>query len=112
MYLPSPAPGSLFLKVTVSVLGERVGMGGGAPCGDMEGFCVCVGGSGEEPRLDAELASPPASLVSPGADGRPTLTGLCTMQSVSGKNAVISNDLTLSPSIQWFKISSYGKRDA
>jgi hypothetical protein len=94
------------------VLGERVGIGGGAPRGGMEGFCVCVGGSGEEQRLDAELASPAASLVSPGADGRHTLPGLCTFQSVSGHNAVMSNDLTLSPSIQWFKILSYGKRNA
>lgn len=91
----SPAPGSLFLKVTASVLGERVGMGGGAARGGMEGFCVCVSGSGEEPRLDAELASPAASLVSPSADGSPTLPGLCTLQSVSGQNAVMSNDLTL-----------------
>jgi hypothetical protein len=78
----------------------------------MEGFCVCVGGSGEEPRLDAELASPAASLMSPGADGCPILPGFCTLKSISGQNAVMYDDLTLSPSIQWFKISSYGKRNA
>lgn len=108
----SPAPGSLLLKVTASVLGERVGMGGGAPRGGMEGFCICVGGSGEEPRLDAELASPAASLTSLGADGRSTLPGLCILQSINGQNAVTSNDLTLSRSIQRFKKSSYGKRNA
>jgi hypothetical protein len=99
----------LLFKVTASVLGERVGMGGGAPRGGMEGFCVCVG-SGEEPRLDAELASPAASLTSPAADGRPTLPGLCILQSINGQNAVMSNDLTISLYSTVQKIVSWKKK--
>jgi hypothetical protein len=79
--------------VTASVLGKRVGMGGGAPRGGMEGLSICGGGSGEEPRLEAELASQAASLTSVGADGRPTVPGLCTLQSVSEHNAAMSNGM-------------------
>jgi hypothetical protein len=44
----SPEAGKFFLKVTASVLGEGVGMGGGSPWGGTFGFGDCNSGSGVE----------------------------------------------------------------
>jgi hypothetical protein len=44
----SPAAGKFVFKVTVSVLSEGVGMGGGSPWGGAVGFGDCDSGSGVE----------------------------------------------------------------
>ena len=77
----SPVTGNLFLKVTASVLGERVGTGLESPWGSTVDFGDCERGSGVEQRLDAELASPAPSLTSPSAGAWSTLPELCTLQS-------------------------------
>jgi hypothetical protein len=77
----SPAAGNLFLKVTASVLGECVGMGGGSPWGGTVDFGDCDRVSGVEQRLEAELASPAASRTSLcAASTWSTLPALCTLQ--------------------------------
>jgi len=77
----SPAAGKSFLKVTASVLGEGVGMGGGSPWGGTVSFGDCDSCSGVEQRLDAELASPAPSRKSLcAASTWSTLPALCTLQ--------------------------------
>jgi hypothetical protein len=78
----SPAAGNLFLKVTASVLGERIGMGGGSPWGGTADVGDCDRGSGLEHRLEAELASPAPSRTSKCATGTwSILPPLCKLQS-------------------------------
>jgi len=77
----SPASGNFFLKVTASVLGESVGTGGGTPWGGTVDFGDCGSGSGDEQRLEAELASPAPSRKSLcAASTWSTLPVLCTLQ--------------------------------
>jgi len=77
----SPASGKFFLKVTASVLGEGVGMRGGSPWGGTVDAGDCGGGSGDEQRLEAELASPAPSRKSLcAASTWSTLPAVCTLQ--------------------------------
>ena len=77
----SPAAGNVFLKVIASVLGEGVGMGGGSPWGGTVDFGDCDSDSGDEQRLEVELASPAASRKSLcAASTWSTLPALCTLQ--------------------------------
>jgi hypothetical protein len=77
----SPAAGNFCLKVTASVLGEGIGMGGGSPWGGTVDFGDCDCGSGDEQQLDAELASPaPSCKPLCAASTWSTLPALCTLQ--------------------------------
>jgi len=77
----SPAAGNFFLKVTASVLGEGIGMEGGYPWGGTVGFGDCDCSSGDEQRLEAELASlTPSCKFLCTSSSWSTLPALCTLQ--------------------------------